>query len=65
MLSTLKINSLQTLNSTSILILMLYKYMHGCIYKYIFKNARFNAFNKIYESHTVPIIDYSAGIGGY
>lgn len=39
--------------------------MHGCIYKYIFKNARFNAFNKIYESHTVPIIDYSAGIGGY
>ncbi len=30
-----------------------------------FKNAGFNTFSKIYNSHVIPIMDYSSGIWGY
>ncbi len=30
-----------------------------------FRNAGYKAFSKMYESHVVPVIDYSAGVWGY
>ncbi len=30
-----------------------------------FRNAGYNAFSKMYESHVVPVIDYSAGVWRY
>ncbi len=30
-----------------------------------FRNAGYTAFSKMYESHVVPVIDYSAGVWGY
>ncbi len=30
-----------------------------------FRNVGYNAFSNMYESHVVPVIDYSAGVWGY
>ncbi len=30
-----------------------------------FKNAGFNTFSKMYNSHVIPIMDYSSGIWSY